>query len=146
MTDRDRKRGSAGLIAFLVLLFLVAGGWNYHRNWKAESANEDGRPYGNYAVDDLESLRAAYAVDLSGVKADFDSAKRNRTRPVGDIGSIAANVEQFQRTSRSSTAIRSAAASVSERQDQIEELDRELALRAHFGRGLARHLKRLIAI
>jgi hypothetical protein len=146
MSHRDQTRRATGPLAFLLLLLIAAGGWNYHRNLQAEQASQDTRPYGNYSVDDLESLRDAYASELSGVQANFDSAKRNRARPVGDVGSIAGNVEQFQKTKRASSAIRAAAASVSERQEEIDALDRELMERTHFGQGLSRHLKRLIAI
>lgn len=146
MTDRNRARRSKAPLVGLILLLMVAGGWNYHRNLQAETADNATRAYGSYSVVDLESLRDAYASELSGVRSVFDSAKRNRARPIGDVGSIAGNVEQFRKTKRASSAIRAAAASVSEREDQINQLDRELALRKHFGQGLSRHLKRLIAI
>lgn len=146
MTLRHQAGRATGSIVFLLLVLTVAGGLNYHRNWQVEQASESSRPYQNYAAKDLESLRDAYALELTGVKADFDSARRRRARPAGDLGSIASNIEQFQRTTRASSAIREAAAEVVEREGQIEELDRELELRTRFGEGMARHLKRLTTI
>ncbi len=130
----------------LLLLAAGAGGWNYHRNLEIEKASEGNRPYRSYAVEDLESLRAAYASELESVRANFDSAKRRRARPVGDVGSIAGNVEQFQNTTRASSAIRAAAAGLAESQEQVAELDRELEIRSQFGEGMARHVKLLTTI
>ena len=146
MTLRHQAGRATGSIVLLLVVLTIAGGWNYHRNWQVEKASDVRRPYQNYAVGDLESLRDAYVSELAGVRADFDSAKRMRARPVGDLGSIAGNVEQFGRTTRASSAIREAAAGVLEREGQIEELDRELEIRSRFGKGFARHLKRLTTI
>jgi len=146
MTRRHQAGRATGSIVLLLLIITIAGGWNYHRNWQAERASESKRPYQNYAEADLVSLRDAYASELAGVRANFDSAKRRRARPVGDVGSIAGNVEQFQKTTRASSAIRKAAARVAERESQIAQLERELEMRTQFGEGLARHVKRLTTI
>ena len=146
MTYRYRAGRATGSFVLLLLILTVAGGWNYYRNFQLEKATEGDRPFRSYAVPDLESLRDAYASELEGVRAKFDSAKRRRARPVGDVGSIAGNVRQFQNTTRASSAIREAAAGVVEREGQIEELERELALREQFGKGLARHMKLLTTI
>ena len=143
---RHQAGRATGSLVLLLLVFIFAGGWNYHRNWQAEKATENDRPYRKYAVDDLESLRDAYASELAGQRAIFDSAKRRRARPLGDIGSISDNVEQFRKTTRASSAIREAAAGVVERESQITALDRELEIRSQFGEGFARHLKRLTTI
>lgn len=146
MPNRNQAGRATGSLILLLLMFGVAAGWNYHRNWQLEEATEGARPYQSYAVDDLEALREAYASELHGVRAEFDSAKRNRTRSVRDVGSIAGNIEQFKETTRVSTAIRIAAAGVTEREEQISALEREIEARARFGEGLGRHLKRLTAI
>jgi len=146
MHQRHQAGRATGSIVLLLLVFVVAGGWNYHRNMEIEKATEGVRPYQAYSVEDLESLREAYASELTGVRAVYDTAKRNRARPVGDVGSIAGNVEQFQQATRASSAIRTAAASVVDRERQISELDRELGLRSRFGEGLDRHLKLLTSI
>jgi hypothetical protein len=146
MTHRYQAGRAMGSLLLLLLVLSIAGGWNYYRNVQLEKATESNRPYRNYAVADLESLRDAYASELKGVRANFDSAKRKRARPVGDVGSIAGNVEQFQNTTRASSAIREAAAGVVENEGQIEELERELEIRSQFGEGFARHLKRLTTI
>ena len=148
--DRRHVRYQAGnatvSLVVLLLVLVVAGGWNYHRNWQAEKATESSRPYRSYAVADLESLRDAYASELAGTKAKFDSARRRRARPAGDVGSIAGNVEQFQKATRASTAIRRAAGDVVQQESQIAALDRELEIRSRFGQGFARHMKRLTTI
>ncbi len=144
------QRGQAGVATGgLLLLLLVAaglGGWNYHRNWQLEQAAEGPRPYESYAVEDLRALRDAYSTELEGLQARFEEARRSRVRPKGDRGSISENLEQFDRTSRISTRIRDAAADVAARQDQIAELDREIELRARLGRGLEKHIERLVSI
>ncbi len=146
MTHRYQAGRAMGSLLLLLLVLSIAGGWNYYRNLQLEKATEINRPYRSYAVSDLESLRDAYASEQSGVRANFDSAKRRRARPVGDVGSIAGNVQQFQNTTRASSAIREAAAGVVESEGQIEALDRELEIRSQFGEGFARHLKRLTTI
>jgi hypothetical protein len=146
MSLRHQAGRATGSIVLLLLALTVAGGWNYHRNWQIEKASESSRPYQNYALRDLESLRDAYASELAGVRANFHAAQRKRARPVGDVGSIAGNVEQFQKTARASSAIREAAAGVAQREGQIEELDRELEIRSQFGKGFIRHAKRLTTI
>ncbi len=146
MQNRNQAGRATGSLVLLLLILGVAGGWNYHRNLQFEKATEGLRPYQAYSIEDLESLRDAYAGELRGVRANFDAAKRNRARPVADMGSIAGNVEQFKQTARASGAIRLAAANVVEREEQIVELDRELELRSRFGQGIDRHIKRLTTI
>ena len=121
------------------------GAWNYHRNLQIEQA-ESHRPYSTYATEDVEALRSAYGTELQGGRAQFASAKRNRARPQGDVGSIAGNVDQFQKATRASSAIRQAASQVAAGQSQIAELDRELELRTRFGEGMERHIKLLTTL
>lgn len=146
MLHRHQSGKATGSLLFLLLLLSAAGGYNYHRNWTIEQETSGPRPYESYAVEDLEALRAAYASELSGVQAQFESAKSRRVRPQRDVGSISDNVAQFQQTAKTSSRIRNAAANVAERQGQIEELDRELELRANLGVGMMRHVKRLTTI
>ena len=146
MTHRHQAGRATGSFVLLLLVLTVAGGWNYHRNLQSEQATAGDRPYEGYSLGDLESLRAAYASELQGGRANFDSARQRRARSIGDMGSIAGNVEQFQKTTHASTAIRDAAASLARSQGQIEQLDRELEIRSQFGEGLVRHIKRLTTI
>ena len=69
MNHRHQAGHATGSLVLLLLVQIVAGGWNYHRNWQAERAILETRPYVNYSVKDLESLRDAYASELSGVQA-----------------------------------------------------------------------------
>ena len=146
MTHRNQAGRATGSLVLLLLGVTVAGGWNYHRNLQIEKASDGNRPYQSYTEDDLTALRAAYDQELKGSQANFDSAKSNRSRPQSDLGSIAGNVEQFQNTTRASSAIRDAAARVTDRESQIGAIDRELTMRSEFGEGLARHIKRLTTI
>lgn len=146
MGHRRQAGKATGQVLFLLVLVAAAGGWNYHRNWQLEKEREGARPFERYATADLEALREAYASELEGVQSRFDAARRQRARPQGDRGSIAGNVDQFARTTRTSRGIREAAAQLAERQEQIEQLDRELGLRSDLGEGLMLHLKRLTTI
>jgi hypothetical protein len=146
MSHRHSAGRTTGTLALLLVLLSGLGAWNYHRNWEIEKATEGNRPYHNYKEADLVSLRSAYESELAGVRAEFDAARRKRARPARDVGSIAGNVAQFSSTARASIAIRNAAAGVAERESQVKELTRELDLRAQFGQGMARHIKRLTTI
>lgn len=146
MRSRRQAGKATGSILFLLVLLSAAGGWNYHRNWQIEQESAEKRPYEGYAEGDLQALKQAYQAELATMTARYESARRQRSRPQGDRGSISGNVDQFAQTTRASRNIRSAAAEVAERQDQIAELDRELELRARLGEGLMRHVKRLTTI
>ena len=146
LSDRSQSGSATGSVLLLLVLLSAAAAWNYHRNWQIEKESEGHRPYEAYAVDDLAALRDAYASELGGVRAQFAAAKKQRARPKRDAGSIAQNIAQFQKTAQTSSAIRTAAAGVAEREGQMAKLDRELELRSRFGEGLIRHLKRLTTI
>ena len=145
--DVRRTAGRAsGSLVFLLLLIAGAGGFNYHRNLEIERQSEGHRPYEGYSTEDIQALRAAFESELAGSEAKFAAAKRQRTRPQGDVGSISGNIDQFAQTAQTSRAIRAAAAGLAERQNELSELDRELALRSNLGQGLMRHVKRLTTI
>ncbi len=146
MSHHSQSGRATGSVLLLVILLSGMGAWNYHRNFRIEKEREGQRPYEGYGVADLDALREAYATDLEVVRAQFDAAKRKRVRPKRDVGSMTDNVAQFQRTARTSSAIRDAAGDVADREGQISELDRELAIRMRFGEGLMRHVKRLTTI
>ncbi|MEE8165961.1 MAG: hypothetical protein V3T64_10365 [Myxococcota bacterium] len=146
MPDRFRAGGALASVVLLLLVLAGVGAWNYHRNLQIELQTEGPRPYENYAQMDLKALRSAYAADLEGVRAQLVHAKQQRARVSRNLDSISTNVLQFAQTTRTSTAIRDAAAAVAERASQIAELDKELEIRARFGKGMARHLKRLTTI
>jgi len=146
MTSRRESGRATGSVLFLLVLLSGVGAWNYHRNWTIEQETEGHRPYQSYSVADIEALHAAYQGELNGVEAQFDAAKRKRVRPQGDRGSISGNVDQFAQTAATSKRIRAAAANVSQQRGEIAELERELELRASFGEGAMRHVKRLTSI
>ena len=146
-SDARRTAGRAsGSLLLLLVLLMGAGGFNYHRNLEIERQSAGHRPYEGYATEDIQALRDAFESELVGSEAHFAAAKRQRTRPQGDVGSIAGNIDQFAQTAQTSRAIRAAAAGVAERQNELSELDRELELRANLGQGLMRHVKRLTTI
>jgi len=131
----------------IVLLVLAGiGAWNYQRNRGIEDAAAASRPYQSYASSDLESLQNAYAIQLESERANFAHSKSRRAKISQNRASIADNVEQFDRTKITSSAIREAASHVADRRSQIAELNAELELRARFGQGMARHLNLLLDI
>ncbi len=146
MTARRQSGRALGSVLLLLVLLSGLGAWNYHRNLQIERESEGLRPYESYASADLEALKAAYESELNTSRRQFSAAKDQRVRPKNDVGSISGNVAQFQRTAQTSGAIRRAAAGVAEREEQITELDRELEIRARFGQGVMRHVKRLTTI
>lgn len=137
---------ASGSLLFLLVLLVGGGGFNYHRNLEIERQSDGHRPYESYTTEDIQALRDAFESELVGSEAKFEAAKRQRTRPKRDLGSVSGNVQQFAQTAQTSRAIRQAAAGVAERQNALSELDRELQLRANLGQGLMRHLKRLTTI
>lgn len=145
--DARRSAGRvSGSMVLLLLLLVGGGGYNYHRNLEIERQSEGHRPYERYSIEDVQALRDAFESELAGSEAKFAAAKRQRTRPQGDMGSISGNIEQFAETTATSRAIRAAAAGVAERRDALSELDRELEIRANPAQGLMHHLRRLTTI
>jgi hypothetical protein len=142
-----RQRGQAtGSLILLLVLLLGFGGWNYYRNWQIEREQEGPRPYASYSTTDLESLRAAYTTELETMKQKLGAAKNQRGRVSRQQGTIADHVDQFSRTTRTSSAIRNAAGDLAERQARVQTLDEELAYRASLAEGMMLHLKRLTTL
>jgi hypothetical protein len=142
--DKRRVAGNTMGSLALILVILVGGGaWNYHRNYQLERSSEQGRPYSGYSVREVELLRDAAAAELEAARARFERARRGRAGTARDLGSVASNVRQFDRTTRASGAIRDAAADVAERESLKAALDRELAVRSEMGAGMDIHLRRL---
>lgn len=146
MKNRMQSGRATGSLILLLILVLGLGGWNYHRNWQIEKEQEGPRPYAGYSTEDLEALNAAYATDRAAMEKKLGDAKRQRGRLSREQGSISANIDQFSKTTRTSSAIRNAAGDLAERQARIQELDEELAYRASLADGMKLHWKRLVSL
>lgn len=143
MTLRRQSGKAMGSLVLLLVLVSGLGAWNYHRNWQIEKAQEHTRPYASYKTEDLEALREAYSGESQTAEAKLKAAQNMRARVSGDRGSIAQNVDQFSKTTRTSANIRSAASDLAAQQSQLADLDKELSHRSEFGSGMQLHLKRL---
>jgi len=137
---------ATGSVLLLLVMLSGAGAWNDHRNLQTEAEAEGPRLFESYSIDDLTTLRDAYQSELSGARAKFVDAKRQRRRPKANAGSISRNIDQFAQTTQASARIRKAASDVAEREGKIAELERELKVRSRLGHGLVQHMKRLTTI
>jgi len=133
------------ILVALLLLIVVGGGYNYHRNMQAEQQDQGPRPFKGYSTADLTSLRDAYDQEVQAYQRKYDSQQRQRVRTSGN-GAMNEQVDQFERVQRNSAAIRETTADVAEREAQLRAINRELELRLALGGGLSLHLKRLTSI
>jgi len=138
---RDRRTGSAlPAVTVLLLLLLGAGGFNYHRNWQAEQADQQHRPLIGYSDEDLEALAHAYQEEIDGWEARM--ARHGETR-VRDTGLLAERVAEFDRVRARSERYRDLSTEVADRQARIRDIRDEQRLRAARPTGLDLHLARL---
>jgi hypothetical protein len=129
----------------LLVLLIGGGGYNYWRNLEQEKREARPRPFESYATPDLESLRGAYAQEVSTAQSRFDAQQRRRVRASGN-GLIGEQIEEFERVKRSTSKLRDLQAEVAESEARLREIDYELGFRRAQLSGLKLHLKRLVTL
>lgn len=138
-----RGEGSSKMLLLVLIGLIGAGGYNYHRNFTAETAVP--RPYKGYSVEDLEALRGAYENQSAAVQERYEQARN--VRASGSRGGlIDENVRAFEEAQRRSTRSRSLGQALSMNQAAVSEIETELSLRQAEADVVKLHLKRLLTI
>jgi hypothetical protein len=136
-----KDRGNPVVVLLLLLgLITGAGAWNYRRNVEIEATEP--RPYRNYSLEDLESLKSAYQSEANKYM-DRHQAASSRKVDVRDGGLIGDQVVEFERVQRISQSKRDIANVYARNQVQLDEILAEMAHRARGGDGWKLHLARL---
>lgn len=141
--NRKRVAGISKLPVVVLLGLIVAGGYNYHRNWKAEAAVP--RPYATYSQADLEALLAAYEAENAMVEQQYERA-RGQLGKGRERGMLGENIAAFEAAQRHSTASRGLGVKLSMQQTATTELAAEIERRKSEADKLQFHLKRLLTI
>ena len=141
--DRKRVSGISMLPVVLLLGLVAAGGYNYHRNWKAETSIP--RPYETYSQADLEALLAAYEAENAMVERKYEKA-RGKLGQGREGGMLGENIAAFEAAQRHSSASRGLGVKLSMQQTATGELAAEIERRKGEADVLQFHLKRLLTI
>jgi hypothetical protein len=123
----------------LLLLLIAGGGYNYWRNLQLEAAED--RPYRGYSDGDLEALRGAYDQEREVANRRFTA--RKGSAGVREGGFIDEQIDEFDRVHRLGREKRRLAGEVAANDSVLDELDRELGIRARDTGPWAAHLRRL---
>jgi len=133
------RSSNNGTLLLLLLGVLVGGGtWNYMRNLELEKAQP--RTYRGYSMIELETLRSAYQGEVDTHSARY-RAVAGRTVTVGGDGSLVNQVSEFERVQRIGQSKRAIAGEYAKNQVRLDEIDRELSIRANEGTGVTRILR-----
>lgn len=134
------------LLSVLLLLLAVAaaGGFNYHRNWKAEQQEQGNRPLGGYPTAGLESLADGYRAEIAALEARKAGASE-LAHEARDRTFLSERVQEFEKVQRSSARIRDLNGELGQREARLREVEQELEYRNRVeSGGLQLHLSRLI--
>ncbi len=146
MRNQKTTAGRATLVALVLLLLAGAAGYNYHRNYEAEQAEQGVRPFQGYADQDLHDLKAAYRGQVDSRRDRYEQLAKRRTASRSGNEMLDENIANFERVQRAGNEKRAVAGIVAENQARLREIEEELAYRDYVTDGLAVHLKRLIQI
>ena len=136
--------GKGTLLSVVLVALVVAGGFNYHRNWTAEQ-EEAPRPYESYADADIAALIEAYEGEVEQGQARYDAARAQSAAP-GRGRLLGEQVRDFERAQSRGRHVRELSADLAQREAMLHELRREQELRAAAARGLTTHLVRLLTL
>lgn len=150
MADRIAHReGGASTLAVVSLLLgalVVAGAWNYHRNFAREQAERAQRPFASYATADLEALAAAYRAEVERLQGRWEAVRGQRTG-AAERGFFGEQIDEYERVRRESAARRAVGADLGETEAALRDVEAELAARRALAGGAWRvHLRRLTTL
>jgi hypothetical protein len=145
MVRDKRRQGSAMPLLLMLILLIGLGGYNYHRNWKAEQ-NTGPRPFETYETEDLSQLRDAYEAEVSQYETRYSAQNQRRVRASGDDALMQERVGEFERIQRNTERLRDLGTQVAEREARLREIEKELDYRLALATGFTLHVKRLTSI
>ncbi len=116
-----------GQAMLLLLILVVAGGWNYHRNAVIENAVP--RPYRGYSDEELDQMISAYQGEVEVQMARYRSAGNVNKVEVQGGGLLEDRIDEFERAQRASQARRDRAYKVTDNQIVVEQLAKERVIR-----------------
>jgi len=116
-----------GQIVFLLLILVVAGGWNYHRNAVIENAVP--RPYRAYSDEELQQMMSAYQGEVEIQMARYRNAGDVNKVEIQGGGLLEDRIDEFERAQRASQKRRDRAYKVTENQIVADQLAKELVIR-----------------
>lgn len=138
-----RGTKTSPLLLIVLAGLLLGGGYNYHRNWQAETAEP--RPYEGYSQQDLEALLKAYQSENSALERRYESARSTAER-TNRAGMLDENIRAFEQAQRRSSGSRALGAQLSMHQAATGEIEAELARRERDADPMQVHLRRLLTI
>jgi hypothetical protein len=145
VTNHPHRNGGAGktaLLGLLLILLIVGGAWNYHRNYELEKQSRASRPLSGYSTDDLHALADAYHGEIASRSARYDAAKKAHVES-HDRAYFDQQVQEFETVQRASNRTREAGAQVAEREASLKQVEAELAARGPERSEWQVHLDRL---
>ena len=116
-----------GQTMFLLLILVVAGGWNYHRNAVIENAVP--RPYRGYSDEELQQMMSAYQGEVEIQMARYRNAGDVNKVEIEGGGLLEDRIDEFERAQRASQKRRDRAYKVTENQIVADQLAKELVIR-----------------
>jgi hypothetical protein len=116
-----------GQTLFLLLILVVAGGWNYHRNAVIE--NSAPRPYRGYSDQELNQMISAYQEEVEIQMAHYRKAGDANKVVVQGGGLLEERIGEFERAQRASQKRRDRAYKVTDNQILVEQLAKEQMIR-----------------
>lgn len=116
-----------GQTLFLLLILVVAGGWNYHRNAVIE--NSAARPYRGYSDQELNQMISAYQEEVEIQMAHYRKAGDANKVVVQGGGLLEERIGEFERAQRASQKRRDRAYKVTDNQILVEQLAKEQMIR-----------------
>lgn len=137
---RGERKTSMGAAWFVLLALAAVGGWNYHRNYKAELAERRPEAFSGYSTESLERLRSAYQTEIEGVSVEYQSLKSKRAQ-VRAVAGVGDGVKQFEKIQKSANRLREVTAELASNEARIRDINDELQYRSANGFGV--HFKRL---
>jgi hypothetical protein len=138
--------GKAGPILLVLLLVAAVGGWNYHRNWKAEEQEMGPRPLAGYDDEGLAKLAEAYRMEIEALEHQR-AATRGQHTEAEKRTFLSEGVHEFERVQRSSRQMRGLAGEVAQREGRLQAIEAEQQYRNHLATGgVQLHLSRLAGI